>query len=398
MRPGAGRRQREMAMELSLRPYVTAGVVVAGAGLIAAAPLGPSALEIQTRAVQLVSTEDLAADVVSAAAAQQEFPVSTWADVFLNAFSNLESLQSPFGLNGEPILQALMENQLIYSNELATAAETAGTNLVTALQDLPDVLSKAMSDLTSGDVFDAETSITQFLTQTPLEVIRPLNNGFFEVAQSISNHLSNLLAGPDITRADAVGELLPLSVPQWVTELVQAQLLAPHAAELAFAGVSQDIVTAIQGGDSTLAFSDLMNAPSTILDAFLNGYNLGDGGGGTYLVDAVPEALRNVSAQGLLSNEGTVATIREAMHTIARDISPLRAFEAPAADAAGATGAGADLHALVGDLSTLLSPDSALGDFVTAFDPNAIADITSLLTAELAPNASGWVADLFTLF
>lgn len=398
MRPGAGRRQREMAMELSLRPYVTAGVVVAGAGLIAAAPLGPSALEIQTRAVQLVSTEDLAADVVSAAAAQQEFPVSTWADVFLNAFSNLESLQSPFGLNGEPILQAVMENQLIYSNELATAAETAGTNLVTALQNLPDVLSRAMSDLTSGDVFDAETSITQFLTQTPLEVIRPLNNGFFEVAQSISNHLSNLLAGPDITRADAAGDLLPLSVPQWVTELVQAQLLAPHAAELAFAGVSQDIVTAIQGGDSTLAFSDLMNAPSTILDAFLNGYNLGDGGGSPYLVDAVPEALRNVSAQGLLSNEGTVATIREAMHTIARDISPLRAFEAPAADAAGATAAGADLHALVGDLSTLLSPDSALGDFVTAFDPNAIADITSLLTADLAPNASGWVADLFTLF
>ncbi|MDT5166668.1 MAG: hypothetical protein QOC88_3562 [Mycobacterium sp.] len=385
-------------MELSLRPYVTAGVVVAGAGLIAAAPLGPSALEIQTRAVQLVSTEDLAADVVSAAAAQQEFPVSTWADVFLNAFSNLESLQSPFGLNGEPILQAVMENQLIYSNELATAAETAGTNLVTALQNLPDVLSRAMSDLTSGDVFDAETSITQFLTQTPLEVIRPLNNGFFEVAQSISNHLSNLLAGPDITRADAAGDLLPLSVPQWVTELVQAQLLAPHAAELAFAGVSQDIVTAIQGGDSTLAFSDLMNAPSTILDAFLNGYNLGDGGGSPYLVDAVPEALRNVSAQGLLSNEGTVATIREAMHTIARDISPLRAFEAPAADAAGATAAGADLHALVGDLSTLLSPDSALGEFVTAFDPNAIADITSLLTADLAPNASGWVADLFTLF
>ena len=392
-------------MKLSLRPYVTAGVVVAGAGLIAAAPVGPSALEIQTRAVHLVSTEDLAADVVSAAAAQQDFPVSTWADVFLNAFSNLESLQSQFGLDGEPILQALMENQLIYSNELATAAETAGTNLVNALQDLPEVLSKAMSDLTSGDVFDAESSIVQFFTQTPLEVIRPLNDGFFEVEHSISSHLTSLLAPPDIYRADLVGDALPLSVPQWVTELVQAQLLAPHAAELAFAGVSQDIVTAIQGGDSTLAFSDLMNAPSTILDAFFNGYNLGDDGGGgtgTYLLDAVPEALRNVSAQGLLSREGAVATIREAMHTIARDISPLKqeaaAPMAGVADAAGATGAGADLHALVGDLSTLLSPDSALGEFVTAFDPNAIADITSLLTAELTPNASGWVADLFTLF
>jgi len=34
----------------------------------------------------------------------------------------------------------------------------------------------------------------------------------------------------------------------------------------------------------------------------------------------------------------------------------------------------------------------------TAFDPNAVADITSLLSADLAPNASGWVVDLFSLF
>lgn len=390
-------------MELSLRPYVTAGVVVAGAGLIAAAPVGQSALEIQTRAVQLVAIDDLAADVVSAAAAPQDFPVSSWADVFLNAFSNLESLQSQFGLDGSPILQAIMENQLIYSNDLATAAETAGTNLVNALQDLPNVLSNAMSDLASGDVFDAETSIIQFLTQTPLSVIRPLDSGFFEVAQSISSHLSNLFASPDVMHEYVASDwLLPTSVPTWVTDLVQAQLMAPHAAELAFAGVSQDIVTALQDGNSTLAFSDLMNAPSTILDAFLNGYNLGDGddgGGATKLIDAVPEILRNVSAQGLLSDRGTVATIRQAMETIARDLSPLKAAEAAGvADAAGADGAGADLHTLVGDLSTLLSPDSALGEMVTAFDPNAIADITSLLTADLAPNASGWVVDLFALF
>jgi hypothetical protein len=392
-------------MELSIRPYVTAGVVAAGAGLIAAAPVGPSALEIQTRAVQLVATEDLAADVVSAAAAPQEFPVSSWADVFLNAFSNLESLQSQVGLDGSPILQAIMDNQLIYSNDLATAAETAGTNLVNALQDFPNVLSSAMSDLASGDVFDAETSIAQFLTQTPLSVIRPLDNGFFEVAQSISSHLNNLLAGPEIMREDVASDaFLPASVPPWVTDLIQAQLMAPHAAELALAGVSQDIVTAVQDGNSTLALSDLLNAPSTILDAFLNGYNLGDsddGGGAAKLIDAVPELMRNVSAQGLLSQEGTVATIREAMQTIARDISPLKAEYAPfagVADTAGAAGAGADLHALVGDVSTLLSPDSALGEIVTAFDPNAIADITSLLTADLAPNASGWVGDLFTLF
>jgi hypothetical protein len=85
---------------------------------------------------------------------------------------------------------------------------------------------------------------------------------------------------------------------------------------------------------------------------------------------------------------------REATETIAREISPQRALEAPIADAAG----NADLNTLVGDISTLLSPDTALGELATAFDPNAIADITSLLTADLAPNASGWVVDLFALF
>jgi hypothetical protein len=204
----------------------------------------------------------------------------------------------------------------------------------------------------------------------------------------------------DAIGADSLSDVsLSSAVPQWFSELVQAQLLAPHAAELACAGVGQDIVTAVQDGDSTSAFNDLVNAPATILDAFLNGYNLGDDGGGTTkMLDAVPEIMRNVSAQGLLSNEGTVATMREATETIAREISPQRALETPIADAAGAAGGSADLNTVVGDLSTLLSPDTALGELATAFDPNAVADITSLLTADLAPNASGWVVDLFALF
>jgi hypothetical protein len=43
-------------------------------------------------------------------------------------------------------------------------------------------------------------------------------------------------------------------------------------------------------------------------------------------------------------------------------------------------------------------PSTALGDFASALDANAVADITSLLSGDLAPNASGWVVDLFSLF
>ena len=157
----------------------------------------------------------------------------------------------------------------------------------------------------------------------------------------------------------------------------------------------------MQDGNSTLAFHDLVNAPATIVDAYLNGYNLGDGDGGgmsAKFVDAVPEALKGDSSQGLLSDDGTVATLRDAMETIARDISPLKAADGPVADAAAAASTGADLHTLVGDVTSLLNPGTELGELVTAFDPNAVADITSLLTADLAPNASGWVVDLFSAF
>ena len=382
-------------MELGLRPYVTAGVVVAGAGFIAAAPLGPPALEIQTRAVQLASVDALGADLSSDFAQGQEFPTATWADVSTNTLSNLETIGSQFTGDPTPILSAIITNQLDYGNELATGAETSATNLVSALQDGPDVLSKALRDLTSGDVYQADQIITQYLTETPLSVSRPLDNAFFDVAQSIANNVENVLSSDNAYQTNVIGVGGDDSIPQWFSELVQAPLLAPHAAEEAFAGVSQDIVNALQNGNDTLAVTDLENAGSTVVNAFLNGYDLGDDGGGpTYgpAASALAAIMQVESAQGLLSENGTIETEREATETVAREITE-RARELVTADGS----ASADSN-LVGDISSLLNPSTALGDFASALDPNAVADITSLLTGDLAPNASGWVVDVFSLF
>jgi hypothetical protein len=65
-----------------------------------------------------------------------------------------------------------------------------------------------------------------------------------------------------------------------------------------------------------------------------------------------------------------------------------------AADASAST----DWSTCVADIGNLLNPDTALGEIATAFDPNAVADLTSLLSGNLAPNASGWVVDVFSLF
>ena len=94
-------------MEHSLRPYVTAGVVLVGAGLIAAVPIGPPALEIQTRAVHLASVDDLG-DPTSAAsvADSQEFPLVTWAGAYTDTVSNLQSLDAQIAADPNPVLSA----------------------------------------------------------------------------------------------------------------------------------------------------------------------------------------------------------------------------------------------------------------------------------------------------
>ena len=184
------------------------------------------------------------------------------------------------------------------------------------------------------------------------------------------------------------------AIPQWVTDLQVASLYGPNAAEYAMAGVTQDVINAYQSGDVTLALNDLSNAPSTIFDAYLNGYQVDGGVTAKDLTDLA--VLRTGLNPALGALNGGSESVLRAREIIAGDLGGgVRAFDTlGGADAAGS----ADLNAVLGDVSTLLNPSTALGEIATAFDPNAIADISSLLSADLAPNASGWVVDLFGLF
>jgi hypothetical protein len=99
------------------------------------------------------------------------------------------------------------------------------------------------------------------------------------------------------------------------------------------------------------------------------------------------------ASEGAL-NGGRESVLR-AKEIVAGDLGGEVRAEDATATAASVSG---DSNTPVGDISTLLNPDSALGEIVTAFDPNAVADITSLMSGDLASNASGWAVDLFSLF
>jgi hypothetical protein len=379
-----------MVMERTLRPYVTAGVVVAGAGLIAAAPVGPAALEIQTRAVQLAAVGE-ATDL----AARQEFPIVDFTEAYNNTVTNLQDIANQMAGNPTPILSQIETNMTGYANDIANGFQTSNDHLTTALQDLGPLLTQVMSDLQSGDVFDADNALSQFLLSTPLVVTRPVFGAFFEVAQSMATNLDNVLTANVAVPQAAVPDIMSIfAVPAWFTDLRLAPLYGPNAAEYAMAGVTQDVINALQGGDTTLALNDLSNAPSTILDAYLNGYQVDSGPFTKLLSDAA--ALRG----GLDPSEGALNGGRQAIiraeEIIAGDLGGrIRAEDTLAA---ADTSASTDWNTLVADLGNLLSPNTALGEMASAFDPNAVADLTSLLSGDLAPGASAWVSDLFSLY
>jgi hypothetical protein len=157
--------------------------------------------------------------------------------------------------------------------------------------------------------------------------------------------------------------------------------------------ITQDIVTAWQSGDSSLALSDLSNTLSTVADAYLNCYQVDDGGGAAKLVSDFATLRAGLDPSEGALNGGSESVLR-AKEIVAGDLGS----EVRAEDAATAASVGGDSNTLVGDISTLLNPSTALGDFASALDPNAVADITSLLSGDLAPNARGWAVDLFSLF
>lgn len=355
-------------MKLALRPYVTAGIVVAGAGLIVAAPIAPSALETQTLSVRLV---DSAGDLT----AGQDYPITDWEGAYSDTISNLQDLQSQISGNPDPIISAIENNMTTYANDLATGFQNSSDNLTTDLQDLGPLLTNALSDLQSGDLYDASTSLSNWLLETPLDVSRPVLNAEFEIIQSMVNNFDNLFSPGAIAYGDITSDVMSIfSIPAWFSDLASASLYGPNAAEYALSGVTQDIVDAWQAGDTTLALNDLLNAPSTIVDAFFNGYDVDDGFRSLVTDDA---ALRSGldPSEGMLN--GGLESVRRAEEIVAGDLGGDLRAQDTAAVSAGST---ADLNAVVGDVTALFNADPALGDLVTAFDPNAVTDISSLLS------------------
>lgn len=169
--------QRDMSMQLAMKPYVTVGVALVGASVIAVAPIAPRA-ELHLPAVNLT--------------ASIENPITVFTPV-VNAAGDLirETLQAEFA-DPFPILRQIFANQQYTVQQLLSAVNAGGAAIGELVSGLPAALEAAGAILRTGDINGAIDSLVasglQPILNFILGVSTPLQAAFerpFVVGQEL---------------------------------------------------------------------------------------------------------------------------------------------------------------------------------------------------------------------
>lgn len=236
-------------MHQTLRPYVTAGAVLLGTGLIAVTPgVMP---DLQQRAVQLTSFD----------------PFAAWTDVFNATQANATEIYDYLSAVPFVALQQAIVNQVGYVQELI---------------DDPSNISAVLTEMQTNaqNAFNAAT----FLGGDQVEFINPLDNATLDTQHSLlflylTNQLGGLgIPGPaepiptivDFLTSPLSGVLIGALGPGISTWVALANSLTEISDAL-----SCSASAALCGPDDwTTALQDLANIPANMVGGFLNGATL----------------------------------------------------------------------------------------------------------------------------
>ncbi|MGV0849595.1 hypothetical protein [Mycolicibacterium phlei] len=266
-------------MQATIRPYITTGVALVGASVIAVSPVAPPVPDLESQAHALSS----------AAVALRVNPIDFYTEVFERSLGNAQDLADAFLANPFPILAQVLANQFANVENLVDALGVTGELLLTALtEEVPELLQTAFDDLAAGNI---EGALNTLLT-LPLTVALPLLNLLDPLISPLTNALNNFNAVVQGVLGEVVlGGLIGLS--------------GPVISGIGSIGTAiQGVVDAAGSGDIGEIFDALVNIPAVIADGVLNG------GYGPLLLGFLP-------APGLLSPDlgpiGIVLAIRESI-------------------------------------------------------------------------------------
>jgi hypothetical protein len=302
-------------MELATRPFITAGVVLTSASLIAATPVHARLPDLRVPAIQLTAGFD---------------PIAEWEQVLQQALANATDIWDHWSPAPFPALQQVLVNQVGYLEEVLKNPSTIA-DIPTQIEDNFNAAVNAA--ITPFTPVDPEPYIYPSLDPTP--IVLAIRAGLVNLPITLAGKAGLL----DVLENGFTFSLPPfgsISTPALLPLLLGDQLASQVVPYLDFAGsplsgvlwggigtllspalqFSAD-VTAISDAldsstpDFTTAFEDLVNAPANITGAFLNGF--GDIPLSTLLADlgitgvTLPPGLSaDIDLGGLLSPGGSL--------------------------------------------------------------------------------------------
>ncbi len=232
------------AKEVATQHWITAGVAVAGAGLIAVAPGVTPVLphlqhELQASAVRLTAGWD---------------PLAAWQNAFNTASTNASTLADNFLLAPGVGLQQAIVNEVGFLNEVINDPSSIGT----VLQQIATNAQTVASGLTGVNATAATNKAAQ------AHSVDALHGALISLLPTM------LPAGVDPATVTQVLNVLASPASGLLMGAV-GPLISPAVALL---NSALAVGAALQASDPSAALSDLLDAPANAVNAFFNGADL----------------------------------------------------------------------------------------------------------------------------
>lgn len=227
-------------MRLALRPYMTAGVALVGAGVIAITPVAAPPPEIQAHAVQL-----------SATAIDDPFavfsPVFDTVDTLVQQAIQAQ-IDNPF-----PIVNGLIGKGLADGQHLGAIAAVVGAQVVSVAANFPVAMGKAAQKAAAGDFTGAVGEFTPVFTGPFFQVLAqwPLVPAYVKQQFVVAGQLASEAMG--VTWSITVGQALRL-----------------FTVVNAVAGALDELAVAIPAGDPGRAVNAVQHGVANTVSAALS--------------------------------------------------------------------------------------------------------------------------------
>jgi hypothetical protein len=226
-------------MELATRPWITAGVALASAGVVVVAPVAAPLPDLQSRTVQLAAGFD---------------PITPFVDAFNTASANATAVADFYFEAPEAALQQAVVNQVgDIGQDPAAVIQDVQVNLLTAL------LAATFIDP------DQDREDLDFINMLAQQTLDPLHQ---ELQTALTEGLPGIFPAPD-QPIPAIVDFLssPLS------GVLIGSIGPVVSPAVAFDNSIQAAIDAM-GTDPTAAMQDLINIPANVTNAFFNGATL----------------------------------------------------------------------------------------------------------------------------